>query len=269
MEEWAGYLARGTGPKKRALIGGNWKCNGTVADVKSMVARLNASGRFPLTSEVVIAVPSINLLGVQSNIRPDIAIAAQDVAFNPGYGAYTGELSAALLADAGIKWTLTGHSERRVGFGFPGETSEVVGRKTALAISAGLSVIACIGEQLADRESGQTMSVCAEQLAAIAASLTEKDWGKVVVAYEPVWAIGTGKVATPEQAEQTHAEIRSWIAANVSSAVARDVRIIYGGSVSGANCNSLIACPNIDGFLVGGASLKPEFADIIKCTGKI
>lgn len=194
----------------------------------------------------------------------NLAFALQDVGLNPGYGAYTGELSAALLVDAGIKWTLTGHSERRVGFGFPGETNEVVGRKTAVAVGAGMSVIACIGEQLSDRESGKTGEICAAQLAAIAACLTEKDWHKIVIAYEPVWAIGTGKVATPGQAEETHAEIRQWISANVSASVARDVRIIYGGSVSGANCSSLIACPNIDGFLVGGASLKPEFVNIIK-----
>ena len=169
-----------------------------------------------------------------------------------------------MLANAGIKWTLTGHSERRVGFGFPGENSDVVAKKTFEALSAGLSVIACIGEKLAEREGGQTMEVCIEQLTPIAARLTEKDWKRVVIAYEPVWAIGTGKVATPEQAEETHQGIRAWIAANVSPAVAREVRIIYGGSVSGSSCASLIACPNIDGFLVGGASLKPEFSDIIK-----
>jgi triosephosphate isomerase len=129
-----------------------------------------------------------------------------------------------------------------------------------------MSVIACIGEKLAEREAGTTMVVCAEQLAAIAACLKEADWKKVVIAYEPVWAIGTGKVATPEQAEETHSQIRAWIANFVSPVVAREVRIIYGGSVKGNNCKSLISCPNIDGFLVGGASLLPEFVDIIKCT---
>jgi triosephosphate isomerase len=109
------------------------------------------------------------------------------------------------------------------------------------------------------------MDVCSEQLAAAAAVLSESDWSKIVVAYEPVWAIGTGKVATPEQAEQTHKEIREWLSAKVSAAVASDVRIIYGGSVKANNCQTLIACPNIDGFLVGGASLLPEFVDIINC----
>jgi triosephosphate isomerase len=183
---------------------------------------------------------------------------------NAGVGAYTGEVSAQLLLDAGIHWTLTGHSERRVGFGIPGETSELVARKTATAVKAGMSVIACIGEHLADREAGTTMNVCASQLEPIAAALKEADWKKVVIAYEPVWAIGTGKVATPQQAEETHREIRAWIAANVSHTVAKEVRIIYGGSVKGSNCRDLMACANIDGFLVGGASLLPEFVDIIK-----
>ena len=129
-----------------------------------------------------------------------------------------------------------------------------------------MNVIACIGEKLEQRESGETMNVCSAQLAAITACLSEKDWSKVVIAYEPVWAIGTGKVATPAQAEETHANIRAWIATNVSPSVAASVRIIYGGSVKGANCDALYACSNTDGFLVGGASLLPEFVKIIKCT---
>lgn len=231
-----------------------------------LVNTLNGGGKYPLESEVVIAVPSIHLRSVSQSLRKDINVSSQDVGLNNGVGAYTGELSAALLRDSGINWTLTGHSERRVGFGYPGETSEVVGKKTKVAIGAGMSVIACIGEQLAEREAGTTMVVCAEQLAAIAKELVERDWKKVVIAYEPVWAIGTGKVATPEQAEETHSQIRAWIAANVSTDVASAVRIIYGGSVKGSNCRALMACPNIDGFLVGGASLLPEFNDIIKCT---
>jgi len=190
----------------------------------------------------------------------------QDIAFKTGYGAYTGEISADMLADFGIKWTLTGHSERRVGFGFPGETSEVVGIKTKNAISKGLSVMACIGEQLADRQNGTTMKVCAEQLEAIKKALTLEDWKKVVIAYEPVWAIGTGVTASPEQAQETHADIRKWLSANVSPAVAAETRIIYGGSATPQNCDELYKQPDINGFLVGGASLKPDFVKIINCT---
>jgi len=171
-----------------------------------------------------------------------------------------------MLADSGINWTLTGHSERRVGFGFPGEPSSVVGIKTKNAIDVGLNVILCIGEQLADRQNGQTMTVCAEQLAAVKAVLTETDWQMVVIAYEPVWALGTGVTATPLQAQETHNEIRSWLNANISPAVAKSMRIIYGGSATAANCAELFAQPDIDGFLVGGASLKPDFIKIINCT---
>mmetsp|Transcript_27379 Transcript_27379/g.27608 ORF Transcript_27379/g.27608 Transcript_27379/m.27608 type:complete len:272 (-) Transcript_27379:115-930(-) len=265
-EVWAAYLAFGVPPARRALIGGNWKCNGTTASIKKMVEVLNNAGPFPVESEVVIAAPSVYLSFLKSIIRKDIAVSAEDVALTTKNGAFTGEVNGAMLADIGLKWALTGHSERRVGFGYPGETSDVVGKKTKAAITAGLSAIACIGEQLADRQSGKTMAVCAEQLAAIAAALEPNDWAKVVIAYEPVWAIGTGVTATPAQAEETHKQVREWLAANVSAEVARKTRIIYGGSAKASNCKELIACPNIDGFLVGGASLLPEFVDIIKCT---
>lgn len=188
------------------------------------------------------------------------------MSFKKGYGAFTGEVSAEMLADSKIGWTLTGHSERRVGFGIPGETSAVVGIKTKNALDAGLNVIACIGEQLADRQGGTTMAVCAEQLDAIRNVLTESDWKRVVIAYEPVWAIGTGVTATPQQAQETHAQIRQWLSKNISSTVANETRIIYGGSATAANCNDLYAQPDINGFLVGGASMKPEFVNIINCT---
>lgn len=251
---------------RRALIGGNWKCNGTVAQVKSLVETLNNAGEFPASSEVVIAVPAIHLKTCKETFREDIAVASQDVGFKNGYGAMTGEMSAAMLVDSGIKWTLTGHSERRVGFGYPGETSAVVGVKTKNAVDAGMSVMACIGEQLADRQNGTTMDVCAEQLKAIKDVLTEADWKKVVIAYEPVWAIGTGVTASPQQAQETHAQIREWLAKNVSATVADETRIIYGGSATGSNCAELYAQPDINGFLVGGASLKEEFVKIINCT---
>lgn len=239
---------------------------------------------------MVIAVPSIHLAAAKSMFRPDIAVSAEDVGFKKGYGAFTGEISAEMLADSGIKWTLTGHSERRVGFGYPGETSkvsppnklpyvafavitsfltkylQVVGVKTKNAIDCGLSVMACIGEQLADREKGTTMAVCSEQLEGIKAVLTEADWKKVVIAYEPVWAIGTGVTASPKQAQETHADIRKWLAANISAKVAAETRIIYGGSASAANCDELYAQPDINGFLVGGASMKEEFVKVLHHT---
>lgn len=251
----------------KALIGGNWKCNGTLASVKEMASVLNGAGPFTSTSEVVIATPSLHLNLAKELFRPDIAVASQDVGFQRGYGAFTGELSADMLVDSQIKWTLTGHSERRVGFGYPGETSSVVGVKTKNAIDCGMSVMACIGEQLADREAGTTMDVCSEQLEGIKAALTEGDWKKVVIAYEPVWAIGTGVTATPSQAQETHAQIRQWLATNISQNVADETRIIYGGSANAKNCDELYSMEDINGFLVGGASLKAEFVNIINCTG--
>lgn len=261
---WGEYLTRGV-PTKRFLIGGNWKCNGSISSLNEVVDMLNNSGAVPVVSEVVIAVPSIHIAAAQLQMRREIAIAAQDVGAQ-GMGAYTGEVSAGMLLDAGVLWTLAGHSERRIGFGMPGETPALVARKAQLALAAGMSVILCIGETLADREAGKTLAVCIEMLAPCVEALKETDWRKVVVAYEPVWAIGTGKVATPLQAEETHRDIRAWLAAQskIGARIASDIRIIYGGSVKASNCKELIACPNIDGFLVGGASLLPEFVDIIR-----
>ena len=141
----------------------------------------------------------------------------------------------------------------------------MIAEKTKIALANGLKVILCIGELLEDRESGKTMDVCKVQLQAVVNAVEEKDWENIVIAYEPVWAIGTGKTATPDVAEETHAAIRAFMASAVSPAVAENVRIIYGGSVSTKNCADLIAKEDIDGFLVGGASLKPDFVNIINC----
>ncbi|TYI67266.1 hypothetical protein E1A91_D08G004800v1 [Gossypium mustelinum] len=164
-----------------------------------------------------------------------------------------------MLVNLGIPWVIIGHSERRA---LLNESNEFVGDKVAYAVSQGVKAIACIGETLEQRESGSTMAVVAAQTKAIAEKVT--NWENVVLAYEPVWAIGTGKVATPAQAQEVHCELRKWLNDNVNSEVAASTRIIYGGSVNGANCNELAAQPDVDGFLVGGASLKPEFVHIIK-----
>ena len=170
------------------------------------------------------------------------------------------------MADAGAKWTILGHSERRALYG---DTDDVVKAKLAKSLSLGLRVIACVGETLDQREGGDADSVVATQLAAIAAGVpTEADWANIVIAYEPVWAIGTGKVATPDVAQAMHATIRAWIETHVSSTVADALRIQYGGSVSPANAEALAACPDVDGFLVGGASLKgDQFAEIARAGG--
>lgn len=186
-------------------------------------------------------------------------MAAQNV-YNKPNGAFTGEISVSQLKDLGVHWTILGHSERRT---LLGETDEVVASKTKFAIDGGVSAIWCCGESLAEREAGETIAVIERQLAALAAQLTPADWKSVVIAYEPIWAIGTGKVATVQQAQEVHEAIRKWLRANVSEEVAEETRILYGGSVNGKNCKDLAKEKDIDGFLVGGASLKPEFVDII------
>ncbi|KAJ6895465.1 hypothetical protein NC651_021845 [Populus alba x Populus x berolinensis] len=211
-----------------------------------------------LFAEVVVSPPFVFLPVVKGLLRPDFQVAAQNCWVRRG-GAFTGEISAEMLVNLGIPCVILGHSERR---SLLNESNEFVGDKVAYALSLGLKVIACVGETLQQRESGSTMAVVAAQTKAIAANVSY--WDNVVLAYEPVWAIGTGKVATPAQAQEVHLELRKWLHDNVGAEVAASTRIIYGGSVNGANCKELAGQPDVDGFLVGGASLKPEFIDIIK-----
>jgi triosephosphate isomerase (TIM) len=243
---------------RKFFVGGNWKCNGTREQVKKIVDTLN-KGDVPSQDvvEVVVSPPFVFLPIVKSSLKPDFHVAAQNCWVKKG-GAYTGEVSAEMLVDLNINWVILGHSERR---SLLKESNEFVGDKVAYALAQGLKVIACVGETLEQRESGATMDVVAAQTKAIAEKVT--DWDSVVLAYEPVWAIGTGKVATPAQAQEVHCELRKWLHQHISPEVAAKTRIIYGGSVSGANCRELAAQPDVDGFLVGGASLKPEFIDII------
>ena len=244
------------------VIGGNWKSNGDVDFAKSFPGDVLKKAEFDSSKvEVVVAPTNLHLSSVKSELDgSNVHVMSQDVS-QYGRGAYTGSVTADQLTDMDIKWTLTGHSERRTLFH---ETDQDVALKTKIAIDNGMNVMVCIGELLEERESGKTGEVNARQLQAVADQLTEGQWGNVVIAYEPVWAIGTGKVATPEQAQETHLEIRNFLAEAVSDDVAGAVRILYGGSVNGGNAAELIKQPDIDGFLVGGASLKPEFKDIIE-----
>jgi len=225
---------------------------------KSLVKVLNEATLDPST-EVVIAPPTLYLVPFLESIRKDIKVAAQNC-YVKNSGAFTGEISPAQLHDLKIPYVILGHSERRTLFH---ESSDFVAQKTRAALDAGLSVILCIGETLEEREAGKTVAVVGTQLTAVVEVLKEADWSKIVIAYEPVWAIGTGKTATTTQAQETHHEIRNFLSKSVSSSVAESTRIIYGGSVTAKNCNELSKEPDVDGFLVGGASLKPEFVDII------
>lgn len=250
---------------RKYVIGGNWKCNGSVESVAALVKVLNDGGEFPSNAEVIVAPPSIFAQVVKDTVRSDVKVSLQNVAKTAKHGAFTGELCAPMVKDFGLEWVITGHSERRVGFGSEGESSALVAEKTKVALDCGLNVIACVGESLEVREANKTLElVLGDHLAALLESLDEADWSRVVVAYEPVWAIGTGVTASPAQAQEVHQAIRAWAAEKISPAVAESLRIIYGGSVKGANAAELADCADIDGFLVGGASLKAEFIDIIK-----
>jgi len=241
---------------RQFFVGGNFKMNGTIKSITEIVHNLNNANLDPKT-EVVIAPPSLYLLLTREHLRKEIEVAAQNVYDKPN-GAFTGEISAAQLGDSGIGWVLAGHSERRTVLG---EDDQFVASKTKASLEGGLGVILCVGETLEEREANKTIDVVTRQLTAVAK--TTKDWSKIVVAYEPVWAIGTGKVATTGQAQEVHAEIRKWISSSVSPEAAEKTRIIYGGSVTEKNCKDLAKQADIDGFLVGGASLKPAFIDII------
>jgi len=245
------------------LIGGNWKCNGTMASLKELIKTFNEAGPIPANCEVAIAAPFIHIGLCLSELRDDIAVSAQNCGVNAKEGAYTGEISASQLKDAGVSWVIIGHSERREGFEMAGEDNELVAKKVKVALDAGLKVMFAIGEKKDEREAGITMDVCAKQLEPAAKLLSESDWSNVAIAYEPVWAIGTGLTATPEMAQETHADIRGWISTNVSPEVASAIRIQYGGSMKGANAKELLAQPDIDGGLIGGASLKADFFNVI------
>ena len=212
----------------------------------------------PAKVQVLCCPPALHTTTVQGLVGNNVNVGTQNISLT-GDGAYTGEHSVAMVKDAGITWTLTGHSERRSLYG---ETDEDVAKKTKLAVDQGFTVLACIGESLEERESGKTKDVNERQLNAINKECD--DWSNIVIAYEPVWAIGTGKTATPEIAQETHAEIREWLGKNVSAEAQQSVRILYGGSVTDANAADLIKQTDIDGFLVGGASLKPQFDTIVK-----
>ncbi|KAG8945512.1 triosephosphate isomerase [Tulasnella sp. 424] len=234
--------------------------NGSCETLKDIIENLNKADLDPQT-EVVVAPPTLYIVSVRDHIKsggkPNLAVAAQN-AYSVASGAFTGEISAQQLSDCEVPWVIIGHSERRTLFG---DTDELIAKKVEACLSYKLKVIFCVGETLEQREAGQTLAVVEKQLAAVGDKV--KDWSDIVVAYEPVWAIGTGKVATAEQAQEVHKGIREWLAKNLSSQTAEATRIIYGGSVTGKNSKELSKKPDVDGFLVGGASLKPEFVDIV------
>ncbi len=247
--------------RRTLFIAGNWKMNPTSQDAAVALAEAVKAGVGQATDiHVAICPPSVYLQRIDEVVaNSPLGLGAQNMHWEPE-GAYTGELSGPMLI--GCTHVILGHSERRHGLG---ETDEQVNKKLHAALSAGLLPIVCLGETLEERESNHTESVVERQLAGSLAELTAEQMAKVVLAYEPVWAIGTGKVATPEQAQTVHAFIRRYLAGRFGEATAGRVVVQYGGSVKPDNATELLACPDIDGALVGGASLKAsDFLKIIE-----
>ena len=242
----------------KKLIAGNWKMNGGLAANEALLRALLDGVGAP-ACDVAVAVPAPYLAQVQALLGSagPIALAAQDVSCHEA-GAYTGEVSATMLREFGARYTLVGHSERRQ---YHGESDTVVATKAHRALAAGITPIVCVGEALAEREAGQTEAVVKRQLAAVI-HLNGHCITEIVVAYEPVWAIGTGKTASAEQAQEVHAALRAQLRAATDKA--GSIRLLYGGSMNAANAAALLAQPDIDGGLIGGASLKaPDFLQIV------
>ncbi len=248
---------------RKKIVAGNWKMNTTVAEglalAKGIVEKVE---EVPADVTLVVAPPFTHLTTVAQVLEgTPIRLSAQNCADEPK-GAFTGEVSAAMLKDTGCAYTILGHSERRE---YYGETSAKLVKKMALAFENGLDVIFCVGEKLAERQEGNHFDVVATQISEVLFTLTAEQMAHVVVAYEPVWAIGTGVTATAAQAQEIHGFIRNTLAAHFSEEVAESTTILYGGSCKPSNAKELFACPDIDGGLIGGASLKAgDFVAIAK-----
>jgi triosephosphate isomerase len=236
---------------KNKLIAGNWKMNGNLLANEALIKGL-LSGMGQPKCDVAVCVPAVYLAQCQTLLAGSaIDLGAQDVS-NHESGAYTGEIAPSMLKEFGVRYAIVGHSERRQ---YHGEADEVVAAKAQQALSAGITPIVCVGETLAERETGKTEEVVKRQLAAVIHT-NGHCISEIVVAYEPVWAIGTGKTATPEQAQQVHAVLRAQLKA--ASPNADRIKLLYGGSMSAANAASLLGQPDIDGGLIGGAALKVQ-----------
>ena len=248
--------------ERKLIIAGNWKMNKTVAEALTLVGNLKLELANIREVDIVICPPftaleSVSKVILDSNLR----LGAQNMS-EQNFGAFTGEICAGMLKEFSVRYVILGHSERRQ---YQKESNALIARKAAAAHAASLKPIVCVGETLAEREDGQTDKVLETQVRGSLAGLTKEQMVETIVAYEPVWAIGTGKTATTQQAQDVHAFIRSLLVKIFDEAVAKKVRIQYGGSVKPANARELMGQPDVDGALVGGASLEARsFADIIK-----
>ena len=237
---------------RKVIIAGNWKMNTNASEGRALVEAIKAETANMNDVEIVVC-PPFTTLGavVEAAAGSNIGVGAQNIHWAEN-GAFTGEISADMLKTSGVKYVIIGHSERRQYFG---ETDETVNKRLAAALAAGLIPIVCIGELLEEREAGKTEEVLATQIRGGLANVSKEDAAKIVIAYEPVWAIGTGKTATPEMAQDAHAFIRAELTAMFGADTAEAMRIQYGGSMKPANARELVACKDIDGGLIGGAAL--------------
>ena len=247
---------------RKTIIAGNWKMNKTPAETKEFIAQLKPHAARAKWCETVLCVPYIDLpAAVKAAKNTRVFIAAQNM-HHAESGAYTGEVSAPMLCSLGVKYVVVGHSERRQYFG---ETDEIVAQKVQAALKCGLRPIVCVGESLAQREKNLTLDHVRMQIKTIFFGVDAKDVKKIVVAYEPIWAIGTGKTATAEQADEVGRAIRECIREIYGARHARSVTILYGGSMNPQNAGELLAMPDVDGGLIGGASLDWEkFVDVME-----
>ena len=247
---------------RKPIIAGNWKMHKTISESVSMVSDLKSRVSDVSDREIVVCPPFASLESAGKALKgSNIKLGAQNL-FWEEKGAFTGEVSPAMLTDAGCSYVIIGHSERRQYFG---ETDDTVNKKIFAALKFNLTPIVCIGESLEQREKGQTFTVLEKQLREGFKNVSKEQMLKIVIAYEPIWAIGTGKTATPQQAEEAHIFIRKTLASMFGNDISDRVRILYGGSIKPENISDLMAEPNIDGGLVGGASLKVDsFVKIVK-----
>ena len=252
---------------RRLFIAGNWKMNLNRGQSLSLVQSLVESLRGVSDVDIAVCPPAVYLGELGKALHAtNIGLGAQNVN-SKSEGAYTGEISCSMLKDVGCRYVILGHSERRAIYG---ETDSMVNEKLHAVLAAGLTPIVCVGETLEQREAGQTQQVVRSQCMGSLAGLTEDQMLKTVLAYEPVWAIGTGKTASPAQAEEVHKDIRSLLETQFSVGTAQRVIVLYGGSVKADNAQELLSEPNIDGALVGGASLKQDsFEGIIKAATSV
>lgn len=252
---------------RKKIVAGNWKMNTTFEEATALATEICAKPNvLNLNVEVIIAPPSLYLSVLQHNVGLTVPISAQNVSAHAEFGAYTGEFSAAMLHSIGVKYAIVGHSERR---SYHGEKDQEIAKKIKACLQAGIIPIYCCGENLEEREAGRQKEVVSSQIRTALNDFESHELQDLILAYEPVWAIGTGKTASAEQAQEMHSDIRELISETKGESLAQTIRILYGGSCKPSNAESLFSQPDVDGGLIGGASLNADdFMAIVRAAAK-